>query len=418
MSFELFVSLRYLRSKRKQAFISVNTVISVAGVMVGVMAMMVVLAVMTGFSADIKSKILGMNAHIRVMSRTGRLQGYERVLKQIEGIAGVEATAPFIHGQVMLRSGTGVSGAVLKGIDPDLAGRVLALEQSMKQQDLRALITPAQPAGNRRLPSIPGVILGKELARLLLVGPGDELYAISPAAGTLTPMGARVPRMVRLRVVGVFDSGMYDYDSSFAYVSIATAQDLLKLGTAVHGLEVKVSDIYQVSKLAQKILTSLGPGYWTQDWMQMNKNFFSALKLEKTVMFIILVLIVLVAAFNIVSTLIMIVMEKTKDIAILKSMGMTAKGVMKIFMIEGLIIGILGTVLGLVGGGVLCFLLDRYEFVRLPSDVYYISTLPVRVQAMDVTLVAVSAIAISFLATLYPAFQASRMDPVSAIRYE
>jgi lipoprotein-releasing system permease protein len=304
-----------------------------------------------------------------------------------------------------------------KGIDPSRAGRVLELEKSIKEGALKALVRSEQSASDSGV-SPPGIILGKELARSLLIGPGDEIYAISPLGGSLTPLGARVPHMKRFRVIGHFESGMYDYDTSFAYVSIASAQQLLRLGQAVHGIEVKVKDIYQVDSLADEILADLGPGFWTQDWMQMNKNFFSALKLEKAVMFIILVLIILVAAFNIVSTLIMMVMEKTKDIAILKSMGVTAKGIMRIFMIEGLVIGTLGTILGLFGGGVLCFLLKRYEFVKLPSDVYYISTLPVRVQALDVMLVALSAIAISFLATLYPSYQASRLDPVAAIRYE
>jgi lipoprotein-releasing system permease protein len=391
---------------------------SVAGVMLGVMAMMVVLAVMTGFGTDIKSKILGMNAHLRIMSRSGIFQSHSDVLRKIKAVEGVEAAAPFIHAQIMLRSGSYVSGAVLKGIDPSKAGRVLDLEKSMKESDLQVLAGQRGAENGKGAASIPGIILGKELGRLLLVSPGDELYAISPSAGILTPLGARVPQMKRFRVVGLFDSGMYDYDTSFAYVSIESAQQLLRLGDSVNGIEVKVDDIYRVDKISGEILRGLGPRYWTQDWMQMNKNFFSALKLEKAVMFIILVLIILVAAFNIASTLIMMVMEKTKDIAIMKSMGMTAKSAMRIFMIEGLIIGTLGTVLGLVGGGILCFLLKRYEFVKLPSDVYYISTLPVRVEALDVALVAVSAIAVSFLATLYPSYQASQLDPVAAIRYE
>jgi lipoprotein-releasing system permease protein len=418
MSFELFVSLRYLRAKRKQAFISINTFISVAGVMLGVMAMMVVLAVMTGFGADIKSKILGMNAHIRVMSRSGELAQYADVTKKIEAVEGIEAAAPFIHSQIMLRCGSCVSGAVLKGIDPLRAGRVLDLEKSMKGSDLQALASMKDPQTDTGTGSPPGIILGKELARLLMANPGDDVHAISPLSGSLTPLGARVPHMKRFRVVGLFNSGMYDYDTSFAYVSIEAAQQLLRLKDSVHGIEVKVDDIYRVDKISGRILESLGAGYWTQDWMQMNKNFFSALKLEKVVMSIILVLIILVAAFNIISTLIMMVMEKRKDIAILKSMGATGKSIRRIFVMDGLIIGALGTILGLMGGGILCFLLKKYQFVELPSDVYYISTLPVRVQALDVILVALSAVAISFLATLYPSYQASRLEPASAIRYE
>ena len=420
MSFELFVGFRYLQARRKQALISVITFISVIGVTLGVMAMMVVLAVMTGFGADIKSKILGANAHIRVMSRTGQLDQHEEVMKKIEAVEGVEATAPFIYSQVMLRRGSLVSGAVLRGIDPLRAGRVVDLEKSVKDTDLRALAQPSNSDTRakevREAP--PGIILGKELSRLLAAYPGDEVYVISPFGGSLTPIGGRIPHMKRFSVAGLFDSGMYDYDTSFAYVSIESAQQFLRLGQSVHGIEVKVGDIYSVDKISRSVLESLGTAYWTQDWMQMNKNFFSALKLEKVVMFIILVLIILVAAFNIISTLIMMVVDKTKDIAILKSMGASSKSIMKIFMLDGLVIGGVGTILGIMGGSVVCFLLKRYEFVKLPSDVYYISTLPVRVQVVDVALIALSAIAISFLATLYPSYQASRLDPVAAIRYE
>ncbi|HID28759.1 MAG TPA: lipoprotein-releasing system transmembrane subunit LolC, partial [Desulfobacterales bacterium] len=312
MSFEFFVGLRYLRARRKQAFISLITFISVAGVMLGVMAMMVVLAVMTGFGTDIKSKILGANAHMRVMSRIGTLDLHDEVMTKIETVKGVKATAPFIHGQVMLRRGSRVSGAILRGIDPSRAGRVVDLEKSVKETDLRVL-------GGSEVP--PGIILGKELSRLLTAYPGDDVYVVSPFGGSLTPIGGRIPHMKKFKVAGLFDSGMYDYDTSFAYVSVESAQQLLKLGQSVHGIEVKVDDIYSVDKISRSILDLLGAAYWTQDWMQMNKNFFSALKLEKVVMFIILVLIILVAAFNIISTLIMMVMEKTKDIAVLKSMG-------------------------------------------------------------------------------------------------
>jgi lipoprotein-releasing system permease protein len=420
MSFEFFVGLRYLRAKRKQTFISVITFISIAGVTLGVMAMMVVLAVMTGFGKDIRSKILGANAHIRIMSRSGTLDEYEQVMAKIQEVDGVEAAAPFILSQVMLRHGSQASGAVLRGIDPSRAGRVVDLEKSVIEGDLQALTEKgnrgkAEEDGGEALPKM---IIGKELARMLGAYPGDQVYVVSPFGGSLTPIGKRIPHMKKFQVVGLFDSGMYDYDASFVYVSIESAQRLLKLGQSVHGIEVKVNDIYAVKKISSAILSRLGDGYWSQDWMQMNKNFFSALKLEKAVMFIILVLIILVAAFNIISTLIMMVMEKNKDIAILKSMGASSKSIMRIFMLDGLVIGIMGTVLGITGGSVLCFLLKQYQFVKLPSDVYYISTLPVRVQTLDVVLIALSAIAISFLATLYPSYQASRLDPAAAIRYE
>ncbi|OEU46515.1 MAG: ABC transporter permease [Desulfobacterales bacterium S3730MH5] len=409
MSFELFISLRYLRARRKQAFISVISFISVAGVMLGVMAMMVVLAVMTGFGRDIQSKILGANAHIRVMSLSGKLDHRDKVMTRIEALEDVKATAPFIYSQIMLRCGSRVSGAILRGIDPSRAGRVVDLEKSVKGTDLSVL-------GGRDAPH--GIILGKELSRTLTAYPGDEVYVVSPFGGSLTPVGGRIPHMKKFKVVGLFDSGMYDYDTSFAYVSIESAQQLLRLGRSVHGIEVKVDDIYSVERISRSIIDRLGAAYWTQDWMQTNKNLFSALKLEKTVMFIILALIILVAAFNIISTLIMMVMEKTKDIAILKSMGASSKSIMKIFVLDGLVIGVVGTILGVIGGSLLCFLLKRYEFVKLPSDVYYISTLPVRVEVLDVALIALSAMAISLLATIYPSYQASRLDPAAALRYE
>ena len=420
MSFEFFVGLRYLRARRKQAFISLVTFISVAGVMLGVMAMMVVLAVMTGFEKDIKSKILGANAHIRVMSRDGKLDKHEEVMTGIEAVEGVMASAPFIYSQVMLRRGSSVSGAILRGIDPSRAGQVVDIERSVKDTDLRALTRAAASqnhAKEGREAAPPGIILGKELSLLLAAYPGDEVYVVSPFGGSLTPIGGRLPHMKKFKVVGLFDSGMYDYDTSFAYVSIEAAQQLLRLGRSVHGIEVKVDDFYNVDKISKSILNRVGSAYWTQDWMQMNKNFFSALKLEKTVMFIILVLIILVAAFNIIRTLIMMVMEKNKDIAILKSMGATSKSIMKIFMLDSLVIGVVGTILGIMGGRALCFLLKRYECVKLPSVLYYISTLPVKVQVVDVTLIALCAVAISFFATLYPAYQASRLDPAAAIRY-
>jgi lipoprotein-releasing system permease protein len=331
---------------------------------------------------------------------------------------GIRAATPFIHAQIMLRSGRYASGAILKGVDPREAVQVVNLNRGTESNRFEALAGAESSEGDNGPVSSPGVILGKELARTLGVSRGDELFAISALGTSLTPFGTRVPHMKRLEVVGLFDSGMYDYDSSFAFVSIRSAQKLLRLDQSVHGIEVKIDDIYRADEISEEILNRLGPDYWAQDWMEMNKNFFSALKLEKVVMFIILVLIILVAAFNIISTLIMMVMEKSKDIAILKSMGATARSIMKIFMLEGLIIGMIGTVLGLAGGGIICFLLQRYEFVKLPSDVYYISTLPVRIQGVDVILVALSAIAISFLATLYPSYRASRLEPVSAIRYE
>jgi lipoprotein-releasing system permease protein len=239
---------------------------------------------------------------------------------------------------------------------------------------------------------------------------------VSPT-GALAPMGMGPP-MRKFKVKGLFDTGMYEYDTSLAYISLHSAQKFLGLEDAVSGVEVKVRDIYGVKETARKIQKELGFPFWTKDWMQMNRSLFAALKLERTVMFVILVLIVLVAAFGIVSTLIMVVMEKNKDVAILKSMGATARSIMRIFILEGLIIGVVGTVLGLIGGYILCSILATYQFISLPRDVYYISHLPVKVDGVDFFLIALAAVGISFLATLYPSWQASRLDPAEALRYE
>jgi lipoprotein-releasing system permease protein len=262
---------------------------------------------------------------------------------------------------------------------------------------------------------VPGIILGKELAGILGVSVGDMVYLISPT-GIISPIG-HLPSMKQFEVKGLFESGIHDYDGSFAYVNISDAQKILRMGDSITGIEIRVDDIDLARKIAEKIVKDLGFPYWTRDWTQMNKNLFSALKLEKTVMFIILTLIVLVAALNIASTLIMMVMEKTRDIAILKAMGATDKSIRRIFVFKGMIIGSVGTSLGVCAGYLLCKLLEKYKFIDLPGDVYYITTLPVRLVAFDVLLIASAALVICFLATLYPAHQASKLNPVEAIRH-
>ncbi len=413
MRYEWIVSLRYLKAKRKQGFISLISLISVAGVMVGVMALIVVLAVMTGFTEGLREKILGINSHIVLQQTLGRIQDHRELQKEVVKVEGVLAATPYIYSQTMLTGGGGGgTGAVLRGIDPDTAAGVLSLADQITSGSLKDLNgDPDQPQN-----PIPGIIVGKELARQLQVRIGDKLRLFSPS-GPLTPMGV-IPKIKTCRVVGIFETGMFEYDASLAYVSIGTAQEFLDLGDAVHGLELKVDDIYKAGIIAEDLQKNLGIGYVAKDWMRMNMNLFSALKLEKTAMFIVLALIVLVAAFNIVSTLIMVVMEKGKDIAILKSMGASSNSIMRIFIYEGLVIGLSGTLLGVVGGLALCKILSKYQFIKLPSDVYPMTTLPVLVLPLDVTLVAVSAVIITLLATLYPSWQASRVDPAVALRYE
>ena len=410
MSFEFFIGSRYLRTKQKQAFISLITILSVAGVTVGVMALIVVIAVMAGFESDLKSRILGVESHIVIMRHNVPFSDYNNILEQVENTDGVEAATPFINTQIILRSSLSVSGTVLRGIDPDSADRVI---KNLDKVSLKSLKETEQREGTSIF--MPGIILGKELAKNLGVMQGDPVYLISPK-GMISPIG-HIPTMKRFKVAGLFESGMYEYDRSLAYIHIKDAQKILRIGDSVNGIEVRVNDIYNAGNIADKIVKRLGFQYWARDWMQMNQNLFSALKLEKTVMFIILALIILVAAFNIASTLIMMVMEKTKDIAILKAMGATDKSIRKIFVFKGIVIGSIGTILGVCLGFILCTVLKYYQFIELPGDVYYITTLPVKLELLDVVMIASAAMVISFLATLYPARQASKLDPVEAIRY-
>jgi len=410
MSFEFFIGSRYLRTRQKQAFISLITILSIAGVTVGVMALIVVIAVMAGFESDLKSRILGVESHIVITRHNAPFSDYRNILEHVKNTDGVEAATPFINSQVILRSALSLSGAVLRGIDPDSADKVIKNFDKVSLKNLRE--TEQKESTSISMPSI---IIGKQLAKNLGVMKDDTVCLISPK-GMISPTG-HIPTMKRFKVVGLFESGMYEYDSSLAYINIKNAQKILRMVDSVNGIEVRVNDIYNAKNIADRIVKELGFQYWARDWMQMNQNLFSALKLEKTVMFIILALIVLVAAFNIASTLIMMVMEKTKDIAILKAMGATNKSIRKIFVFKGIVIGSIGTTLGVCLGFILCAVLKYYQFIELPGDVYYITTLPVKLELLDVVLIASAAMAISFLATLYPAMQASKLDPVEAIRY-
>ncbi|MGO8763365.1 MAG: lipoprotein-releasing ABC transporter permease subunit [Desulfobaccales bacterium] len=408
--FESFVALRLLKGvKRQKGFLPLSTFISVAGVMVGVMALIVVIGVMTGFDLDLKKKILSVNAHIIVLKHGSSLTDAPQVADKIRKLPGVVSVDPFIYTQVMYSAPGNVSGGVIRGLDLETIRRGGPHALSVvtgKFADLAAG-APGDP---------PRIAIGNELAKNLNLAVGDYLNIISPL-GTLTPMG-RLPRMKAFRVTAVFHSGMYEFDNSLVYTSIPALQEFLGLGQRVTGLEAEIKDIYGAAELAEVIQKDLGPPFYTKNWMEMNRSLFAALKLEKIAMFIILTLIILVAAFGIASTLFMMVMKKTRDIAILKSMGATRQSIMQIFIINGLVIGGLGTMGGLGLGLVLCAILKQYQFIKLPQDVYYISTLPVTVQLLDVLAIIGATMAISFIATLYPAWQAARLDPVEAIRYE
>ena len=416
MPFELFVGLRYLRARRKQAFISLITVISIGGVALGVMALIVVLAVMSGFEHDLRAKILGTNAHLWVLRHGERgMEEPERARAQISSVPHVVAVSPFTYHQVMLSSDGGAAGAVLRGLDLDSAQEVTALTRSFIEVDPARLKQPAGGSGWRLDPE--GIVLGRALATNLGVGLGSRVNVISPFGNVLTPFGM-APRLKGFTVAGIFEIGMYEYDSTLAYVTIPAAQQFFRMGTAVTGIEVKLDDLYRVKEVGAEIQRRLGFPYFTRDWMQLHRNLFAALKLEKIAMFIILAMIVLVAAFNIVSTLIMMVMDKGAEIGILKSIGATSRSIMAIFMVEGVVIGLVGTVLGTAAGALICKLQQTYKIVGLRGDVYLLDALPILMKGTDLVLIASSALVLSFLATLYPSWQASRLDPVVAIRNE
>ena len=422
MAFELFVSLRHLKAKREQKFISLNTWISIGGVALGVMALIVVIAVMSGFGKDLRDKILGTNSHIVVtnITRSG-MDNSEFVLKKIMEVKGVKAAAPFILNQVMLTFGGNSLGVVVRGVDPNREAMVSDLEKNMIRGDIGVLRKNKNVAAG---PYREKIILGKELAHKLGVEMDDTVSMVAPASH-LTPMGL-IPKIKLFKVAGLFESGMFEYDSSLAFISIQSAQKFFSMKEKVSGIEIRVDDIDHADKIAESLQESLGFPYYARDWMRMNKNLFSALRLEKVVMFIILILIILVAAFNIVSTLFMVVMEKTKEIAILKSMGASRASIMKIFSFQGLIIGVTGTLIGCIGGfavvpnlnDIVGFIENLFGITAFPSDVYYLDKLPSEIQYLDSFLIVVFSIAICFLASLYPAWRASRMDPVDGLRYE
>jgi len=408
MPFEYFIGGRYLRTKQKQTFIFLITLLSVAGVTVGVMSLIVVIAVMSGFDSDIKNRILGVDAHV-VLKRHGVFFDYQSIARQVEEIDEVQAAMPFVDGQSMLRSLSRTSGAVVKGVDPDKAGSIspkIPVHVLKKKNHLSQ--------DHQRIP-IPGIILGKELAENLGVAKGDRVYVISPR-GTVSPVGF-LPAMKPFKLVETFSTGVYEYDGSLAFIHLFDAQKIFQMKHAVTGVDIRVRDVYRAKECADRIIRMLGPDYFATDWMERNQNLFSALKLERFAMFIILALIILVAAFNISSTLIMMVMEKTKDIAILKAMGATNNSIKKIFIFKGMAVGLVGVTLGTAMGCLLCALLGRYKFIELPEDVFYIATLPVQLEVFDVFFIGFSAVMICFLATLYPARKASRLNPIEAIRY-
>ena len=411
VSYETFIGLRYLRTKRKQTFISVISVISMVGIAIGVMALIVTLSLTSGFHDALRDKIIGVNAHILVLKYGGAMGGWRDVLETVQGMDEVTAVTPFIYSQVMLTSEKGVVGVTLRGLDPLSAGDVMQLDELLVDGDLATLASHRDDEALR-----PGIFLGSELSNRLGVGPGEAVTMVSPLMDEETSV--LNPKMKEFEVAGTFQIGMYEYDSALALIGLDEAQRYLSMEGQVTGLECRIDKIEHTEEVALAIHDRLGFPYWTKDWQEMNRNFFSALELQKVTMFIVLALIVVVAAFNIVSTLIMSIMEKTRDIAILKTMGAPSSGIRKIFMTQGLLISMAGTAIGLVGGFLLCLLIRHYDFLHLDAEIYYLSHLPVKLHGIDFLVVSVAAIAVSLLATIYPSTQAARLRPVEALRYE
>jgi lipoprotein-releasing system permease protein len=407
MTVELFIARRYFKAKRKEGFISLITFLSVAGVMVGVMALVVVIAVMNGAETEFRRRILGMEPHILLMNYNGTYGNYETILKKIQENPHIRDASPILFGQAMIRTRHSLSGVMVRGILPDSSASLI---KGFDADSLDKALSVHDTEDN-----LPGIILGKELASSVGVMPGDNIILMSTRS-FVSPIG-QIPAMKRFVVQGTFGSGMSEYDGILAYVHLDQAQVLTGDKKKISAIGIWVDDIFKVKEIRKKVLGDLEHHpFYARDWMEINQSLFSALKLEKTAMFIILTLIILVAAFNIASALIMMVMEKTRDIAVLKAMGATHRMIGKIFIFQGLVIGVLGTFLGTLSGIVVCWLLKRYDFIQLPNA-YPFSTLPVQLDPLDVLLISVSAVFICFISTLYPSYKASKMDPLEAIRY-
>jgi lipoprotein-releasing system permease protein len=419
--YELFIGLRYLRPKRREGFISLITAFSTIGVLLGVMTLNIVMAVMTGFEEDLRNRILGFNPHIILSSLGGSIAEYQQAVDKARDVPGVVAAAPIIYGQVMVSSRQSVSGVVVRAVEPAQASAVVNIAAHLKEGSLddlgREQAVTVREGDEERTVQLSGILMGKELTKQLRVGVGDPISLVSPLHSTPGPLGM-VPRLRRFVVVGVFDSGMYDYDATLIYMALTDAQKFFELGDRVTGIEVRVNDVYAAPTTANQLEAILGLPYQARDWTQINRNIFVALKMEKLLYFVVLLLIILVAAFNIVAMLIMVVMEKRKDIAVLKSLGATSQSIGRIFVYKGIIIGVIGTLLGTLLGYLGCWVLATYEIIELPKDVFYVSTLPVKIYWENFLMVAAASMAICLLATIYPARQAASLAPVEVIRYE
>ncbi|MGA8055731.1 MAG: lipoprotein-releasing ABC transporter permease subunit [Burkholderiales bacterium] len=411
--YELFIGLRYTRAKRRNHFISFISLTSMVGIALGVAALIVVLSVMNGFQKELRARILGVASHVQITGLDNQLGDWSAIAERSKANREVVAAAPYVNAQAMLANEGNVRGAIVRGIVPALEDQVADIGRHMVSGSLERL----QPGEF-------GIVLGSDLARALRVLPGDRVALIAPQ-GLVTPAGL-IPRLKQFKVVGIFEVGMFEYDSGLALVDLQDAQRLYQLGDKVSGVRLKLDDLFQSRAVGRDLYQTLGPGVLVSDWTRSHANFFRAVQIEKNVMFIILMLIVAVAAFNIVATLVMVVTDKEADIAILRTLGASPRSIMGVFVVQGAVIGVIGTLLGIVLGVLLALnidvvvpFLERLLSVQfLSKEVYYINELPSDLQRHDVVTIGLVALALAFLATLYPSWRASRVRPAEALRYE
>jgi len=411
MPYELFIARRYLRARRKSGFINLITYISIMGVAIGVAALIITLSVMNGFESEVRTRIVGFDTHIRLRKyHFEAVENPTNIIDQISDIPHIQGMSPYILDKGMVRSGRYSDGVIVRGADPATIDKVSDLSENIMYGKLNLGMVKNEEGRDR-----PGIVVGRWLADKLLMDVGDEVLLIS-LAGVHSMF--RSPPMQQFVVTGFFETGMYEYDDAYAYISIDAAQKLFRMKKSVSGIEIRLDDLYKAEEVVEEIDNRLGFPYSAQTWFDLRRNLFSWMQLEKWMMFIVLSLIIMVAAFNIISTLIMVVMEKTREIGILKSMGASSKSITRIFLYEGIVVGIVGTSIGFAIGFTLCWLQLKYKIFSLPGDVYFINFLPVKIVSMDFILIGISAIVICLLASVYPAKRAASLDPVEAIRYE
>ena len=406
MKFELFVARRYLTARRKQAFISVITSISVIGIAIGVAALVIAIALITGFQGDVQDKILGATSHVMVSDLGGQgLAGYEGLAEKIRAIPGVESVTPVVYNTVLITGLGESSGALVKGLDFEREREGAAWLQKLEAGRI------PEGGGPRE-----GLLLGRELALRIGAQVGDAVTVVT-ASSTLSPLGL-LPKTKRFLVTGIFNTGLYEFDNSTALVAIGVAQRLFGLEGRASYIQVKLRDIFAAPAVGETIKAVLPPVVYITTWMELNRSLFSALKLEKNIMFLTITLIVIVAALNIIATLILMVMEKTRDIGILMAMGATPRSINRIFFYQGALIGVIGTALGVLLGLGWCALANAFELIKIPVDIYQISHVPFRLRPLDLALIVGVTLAISFVSTLFPARRAAKVDPVVALKYE